>query len=349
VVGDHVYTQEQRGDQEAVVCYQAATGKELWVHSDTARFSETIAGPGPRATPTFHDGKLYALGAAGKLNCLDPATGKAFWSRDILADSGREKPPTWGFAASPLLVRGIVMVFAGGPDGKSVLGYHASSGELGWAAGEGKESYCSPHLARIDGVEQAVISMDNGLTSFNPADGHILWHHDWPAGQMACVAQPAFIGDSDVLFGNPTKGMRRLHVIHEPSGWSDQQVWESRAIKPYFNDLVIYKEHAFGFDGTFFTCVNLADGKARWKARGYGNGQVLLLADQGLLLIVSEKGEIVLVEANPERHNELTRFPAIEGKTWNHPVVAHGKLFVRNGEEIACYQVADGDAPPASE
>src|SRR5262249_22923732 len=133
------------------------------------------------------------------------------------------------------------------------------------------------------------------------------------------------------------------HVTQKENRWTEQQVWESRAIKPYYNDLVVLKNHLYGFDGNFFTCVNLDDGKSRWRARGYGNGQVLLLPDPELLLILSEKGDVALVEANSERHKELARFPAIEGKTWNHPVVAHGKLFVRNGEEIACYQLAADD------
>src|SRR5262249_19075967 len=145
VVGNRLYTQEQRGQDEAVVCYDADTGNELWVHRDAARFSEVVAGPGPRATPTFHQGQLYAQGAAGRLKCLDAATGRVLWSRAVIADSGA-KLPQWGFAASPLVVRGVVTVFAGAPGGKSVLGYNAASGELAWSAGEGQFSYCSTQL-----------------------------------------------------------------------------------------------------------------------------------------------------------------------------------------------------------
>jgi hypothetical protein len=121
--------------------------------------------------------------------------------------------------------------------------------------------------------------------------------------------------------------------------WAAQKVWTSRAIKPYFNDLVIHQNHLYGFDNNFLTCVGLDDGKTRWKERGYGNGQVLLLADQDLLLVLSEQGEAALVEAVPSGLVERCRFQAIEGKTWNHPVVAHGRLFVRNGEEAACYEL----------
>jgi outer membrane protein assembly factor BamB len=350
VIGDRLYTQEQRGEEETVVCYQAATGQELWAHADNARFFETIGGAGPRSTPTFQDGFLYTLGAGGILNCLDPATGRAHWSHDILADSGREKLPEWGYSSSPLIVRGIVTVFAGGPRGKSVLGYHASNGRLAWSSGNGTESYSSLHLARTGGVDQVLLSADDGLTSFDPVGGKILWHHDWPLNRMACIAQPALIGENDFLFGNHLEGSRRIHVTKNGETWAEKQVWETKAIKPYYNDLVIYKDHLYGFDGSFFNCVSLKDGKGRWKARGYGSGQVLLLADQGLLLIVSEKGDVALVEAIPDKHKELARFPAIAGKTWNHPVVAHGKLFVRNGEEVACYQLStEAPKPPIAQ
>jgi outer membrane protein assembly factor BamB len=300
-----------------------------------------VAGPGPRATPTFHEGRIYALGANGRLNCLDAATGRRLWSRDVAEDSGA-KVPQWGFSASPLVAAGVVTVFAGGPDGKAVLGYDASSGKLAWSAGEGSFSYCSPHLARLHGTEQVLITTDAGLTSFEPARGKVLWQHDWqlPNG-MTRVIQPAVLGDTDVLIGTGfDHGTRRVRL---GKGGGTEEVWTSRAIRPYYNDLVVHGEHLYGFDGNFLTCVGLDDGAGKWRARGYGNGQVLLLSDQDLLLVLSEKGAVALVEASPQRHRVLGRFQAIEGKTWNHPVVAHGKLFVRNGEEAACYALAGAE------
>lgn len=340
VVGDLVYTQEQRGDEEFVVCYDAGSGNEIWSHHDVTRFSEVVAGAGPRATPTIHDGRLYALGGSGKLNCLNATNGKLIWGQDLVVDT-KATVPTWGFSSSPLIAHGLVTVFAGAPEGKSVAAYDAETGKLAWTAGEGLLSYCSPQLAKFDGVEQVLMITDAGLMSFDPATGKELWKHAWLAQGIARVVQPAIVGDHDVLIGTGMGvGTRRISVTREAGAWQTKEKWTTREIKPYYNDFVISDNHMYGFDGNIFMCVNLDDGSRKWRARGYGNGQVLLLADQALLLILSEQGEVALVNAAPDAHHEVARFKAIEGKTWNHPVVCRGKLFVRNAEEIACFRLA---------
>ncbi|HEV3118693.1 MAG TPA: PQQ-binding-like beta-propeller repeat protein, partial [Gemmataceae bacterium] len=242
VVGTRLYTQEQLESDERIICSDTSTGAPLWVHADPTRFSEEIGGPGPRATPTFHEGKIYAQGASGLLNCLDAATGKVFWTRDILKDSGATLP-MWGYAASPLVVQGMVVAFAGAPDGKALLGYHASSGKPAWSAGEGQNSYCSPQLARLSGIEQVLIATDAGVTSFDPATGKVLWKYSWPLEGMARIVQPALLGN-DVVIGSPFgKGTRRVRLDLSANSWKDQQLWETFAINPYFNDFVIHKGH----------------------------------------------------------------------------------------------------------
>jgi outer membrane protein assembly factor BamB len=340
VVGNRLYTQMQWDDQnEAVVCYAADTGNQIWVHKDPAHFKEKLGGNGPRATPTFQDGKIYALGGTGVLNCLDAASGKRLWSHDIAADSGAAVP-MWGFASSPLVVQGMVTVFTGAGGGKSVAGYRADSGDLAWFAGEGKMSYSSPQPARLAGVEQVLMATENGVTALEPARGTVLWQHDWSSAGMPRIVQPAILGDSEILL--PTGmgvGTKRLRVGLAGSAWSATEVWKSKAFSAYFNDLVVHKDHLYGFNKEDLTCVNLTDKSIKWSEPGYGAGQVLLLADQDLLLVLSEEGKVALVEARPEGRKELARFDAIDGKTWNHPVVAGGKLFVRNSEWAACYDL----------
>jgi outer membrane protein assembly factor BamB len=348
VIGNHLYTQEQRGEEEAVVCYDAATGNEIWVHSDPARFQDMQSGPGPRATPTFLEGKVYSFGANGLLNCLNAATGEKLWSRDVKKDADA-KVPTWGFASSPLIVNGIVTVYAGGPEGKSVLGYQAATGQVAWSAGEGQLGYSSTQVARLVGTEQLLISTDIGLTALEPTSGQVLWKHDWNTnGQVARITRPAILSDTDLLIGTGMGvGTRRVHVSHDENSWKTEEIWTTRVIAPYFNDLVVYQGNAYGFDGVMLTCVNIEDGKRRWRERGYGNGQALLLEDQGILLVTSEKGDVGLVQASPEFH-QLAKMKVFEGKTWNHPVIAHGKLFLRNGEEAVCYELTEEPARLAS-
>ncbi|MDB5389639.1 MAG: repeat-like protein [Planctomycetaceae bacterium] len=345
VVRDRLFTQEQRGEKEFVVCYDAQTGNEIWSHHDATRFSEPIAGPGPRSTPTFHSGKILALGANGQLNCLDAATGTPVWSRNIVDDSGAQVP-MWGFSSSPLVVQNLVTVFAGGPEQKSVLAYRVDSGELAWSAGEGSLSYCSTQLSKIDGVEQLLITTDVGLFSLQPATGKVLWQHAWPSEGVARVVQPAVISQSDILIGTGMGiGTRRISVKHSQDQWESTELWTNRSFKPYYNDFIVSGDYLYGFDGNIFLCASLSDGSIKWRARGYGNGQVLFLADQQVLLVLTETGEVALIEAKPEKHQEISRFKAIEGKTWNHPVVAHGKLFVRNAEETACFELKLDAAP----
>jgi outer membrane protein assembly factor BamB len=338
VVGQHLYTQEQRGDKEAVVCYDTETGEERWVHSDKTRLVEEQSGPGPRATPTFSEGKIFALGATGRLNCLDSLTGSVHWTHDVREDAGAEVP-RWGYCSSPLVTEGVVTVFVGGPESKAVLGYDARTGKLAWSAVTGQGSYSSPHKAHFGTEEQVLLATDAGLTAFHAVRGEILWRFDCPAPGPTCVAQPALLDNGDLLLANGTYGVRRIRLSREGSRWEAREVWLTRALKPFFNDFVEHQGHLYGFDIRALTCVSLEDGKARWRAQGYGNGQALLLTDQDLLLVLSEEGEVALVQASPAGHTELGRFQALEGKTWNHPVVAHGRLFVRNAEEAACYEL----------
>lgn len=340
VVDGRLYTQFQLGDEEQVVCWNAETGESIWTFRDKSRFEESIAGAGPRATPTYHNGRIYVTGGAGRVHCLDAVTGKAIWSRDLIVDGGR-KMPEWGFAASPLIANDLVYLFAGGPNGKSLVAYRADTGEPAWFAGEGSNSYSSAQLVTLLGQPQILLSTDTGLLSVQPQTGETLWTHEWASGGAARIVQPALVSDTDLLIGTGMSagGTRRIRVAQADGNWKTEEIWTTKRFKPYYNDFVVHEGHMYGFEGPIFMCVDVEKGERRWRERGYGNGQVLLLVDQKLLLILSEQGEIALVEANPERRQEITRIKAIEGKTWNHPVVAEGLLLVRNGEEAACYRL----------
>ncbi len=326
-----MYTQEQRGEEELVTAYSATTGQPLWTHRNAARFFESNAGPGPRATPTLHNGRLYAFGATGILNVLDAASGAIRWSRNV-ADDTDMGIPIWGFASSPLVVDDIVIVAAAG----QLAAYDRASGERRWHGPAGGGGYSSPYLLTMDGGAQVLLVNDRGVRSVAPADGTALWEHKWPGSAMV---QPAVTADGDILITDLAVGTRRISVTHAAGGWTVHERWTSTGLKPYFNDFVVHKGHAFGFDGRILACIDLADGARKWKGGRYGNGQLVLLADQDLLLVLSEEGELALVRAKPEQFTEIARFPALEGKTWNHPVLAGDVLLVRNDHEMAAFRL----------
>lgn len=336
-VGDYVFTQEQRGGDECVVCYRAASGEQVWVNRVAAFFDNNM-GAGPRATPTYDHGKLYTFGATGILQCLDASTGSTLWKRDVPEDTGG-KTPQWGFAASPLVTQNLVMVFAGRTDGKGVAAYGRESGDLTWCAGKGSAGYCSPHLAEVAGIPQVLMSSSFGIQAITPETGGVLWEHAWDVKMNPRCIQPTLPDANSVLLGTAAGlGTRRLAVTREDSSWNVEEQWTSKRLRPYFNDGVLHEGYYYGYDGNRFVCLDAATGERMWKGGNYG-GQVLLAADMGILVVLTEKGSVVLLKATPDEPVEVAELAALSSKTWNHPVIAHGRLLVRNDREAVCFDL----------
>jgi len=336
VRGDLLYTQEQRGEDEVVSCYKVSTGEPVWRHRDAVRFYESNGGAGPRATPTLSHGRVYTLGATAVLNALDAGNGKVVWSRNAATDTGR-KIPDWGIASSPLVVDDLVIVAVSG----TLAAYDLATGKSRWVGPQHGGTYSSPQFVTIDGVEQVLLLSAPGAVSVSPADGKLLWEHTWEGG---AIVQPAITADGGVLINAMSMmggmAMRRLAVTRGPGGWTVAERWTSNGLKPYYNDFVVHKGHAFGFDGNILACIDLEDGKRQWKGGRYGNGQLVLFPDQDLLLVSSEDGELALVKATPDQFTEVARFSALNSKTWNHPVLVGDVLLVRNGEEMAAFRLS---------
>jgi outer membrane protein assembly factor BamB len=327
------YTQEQRGEEEVVSCYDVTTGKPIWRHSDNARFYESNGGAGPRATPALSNGRVYTQGGTGIVNALDAATGDVVWTRNAVNDTGA-KVPGWGIAGSPLIVNDLVVVAAAG----NLVAYEAATGKTRWLGPPGGTGYSSPQLFTINGIQQIVLLRSTGVISVSLTDGKLLWEHAWSG---VPIVQPAVASNGDLLISvSESSGLRRLTVGQASGGWTTQERWTTEDINPWFNDFVVHKGHAFGFDGSSLVCVNLEDGKLKWKGKRYGYGQLVLLPEQDVLLVLSEQGELALAKASTDQFTELAHFPALEGKTWNHPVLVGNVLFVRNDHEMAAFKLS---------
>lgn len=353
--GQFCFTMEQRGEQEAVVCYEIRTGKQVWEQRDTAYFKESTGGNGPRATPTVSGDRLVTLGATGILNCLGAATGQLHWTRNILADVGIENR-LFGMCGSPLVVENLVIAFPGGKDG-SVAAWHLDTGELAWRGGSAESSYSSPQFAEILGQKTILNFNAEGLAAHSLSDGRELWNYPWVSNpdEKNNVCQPIVLpGGNDqsaqvFIASGYNRGCAVLEVrrsdASETPRYEVVPVWQNRNLKAKFTCVVFRDGYVYGLDERILTCIDVATGERKWKRGRYGHGQLALVND--VLVIQTEPGEICLVEARSDQFQEIATLPALNERTWNHPVIAGRYLLVRNDREAACFELkpVDGQNP----
>jgi outer membrane protein assembly factor BamB len=337
IVGQYAVTQQQEGNDHLVVCYALTDGNVVWVHREEDSFESVIAGDGPRATPTIHDGRVYTLSPNGRLTCLNLADGTELWSREVLQDTAATNLQ-WGKSCSPLVRDDAVIVSAGGADDQSLVAYDTTSGELLYGGGQDQSGYSSPMLATVAGEPQILIFNHASVAGHDPRDLHLLWEFPWQS-QNPNVAQPLVVGDDRVFItsGYGHGGVMLQLEQDDEGALTATELWRTRAMKAKFSNVMQRGEYLYGLDDGVLACLRLEDGKRVWKRGRYGHGQVLLVGD--LLLVVTESGELALVEASPEKYVELGRIEALADKTWNCPALAPPYLLVRNDREAVCFEL----------
>ena len=333
----HAFTSEKRRHQEATVAYDIATGRELWTDTSDAEFVEEM-GNGPRATPTWDEGRVYALGGTGELRCVDSRNGKLIWSRDTLKENGASNLQ-WGQAVSPLVVDDKVVVLPGGSSGKSVVAYNKLTGAPAWKSLNDRQAYTSPMLVTLAGKRQILVVSATRVIGVAVENGAILWDYSWDTQMGINISQPLVV-DKDRFFisAGYGKGCALVEVIPDGQRFVARKVWENIRLKTKFNSPVLHDGYVYGLDEGILTCLNVDTGEQKWKDGRFGYGQVLLAS--GHLIVMSDKGELALVKATPERFEEVARFSALEGRCWNYPAIADGRLLVRNAKEMVCYDIA---------
>ena len=378
IVDPVLITMEQRDDDEAVVCYEIATGREFWEHRYPGYFN-ALGGPGPRSTPTIHNNAVYSFGCYGDLFCLDLKTGDVRWHVNVLQQF-QLPTTTWGMTSSPLIHEGKVIVNIGGlkdPEkamadqtGNALVAYGLEQGELIWhgdglpepnrelnefltgsTAIEGIEGvtipgYSSPMLATLGGMEQ-ILNFDGcALRGHDLATGVQLWKFPFTAGDYINVAQPIVFGNDQVLISSGYgTGTSMLSVQKDGDSWKVQEDWHSTRLRSKFSSPVLFDGYVYGLDEGIMVCIDPQNGKRLWKGRRsglrgrYGHGQMLLVDDH--IVALTETGELVLIEPSPEELKVLgtTKVLADDEKTWNPLTIAYGKAYVRNALEVACYDL----------
>jgi len=332
------FTLEQHDAEERVVARDVLTGAQRWTHSNPTRFSEWQGGDGPRSTPTVVSNLLYAYGGTGILDCLDPSSGSNVWSRSLLRDFSQPNL-TWGVSASPLVIADLVVVTTGAGSGPTLVALDRFNGAIRWQSGTDQASYASPLLTRID--DRPVIASLNAasFTLHDPADGRILLDHPWPDAKYPKAAQPVPVGDNRFFLSSGYgRGCQLIRVQPATNGLFESVVlWKNLVMKNQFNSVALRDGHLYGLDDGLLACVSLESGKRVWKDGRYGSGQSLLVDD--LVLVQAEHGFVALAAASPSGFNEFARFPALDSKTWNHPVLSGRHLLVRNDREAACFEL----------
>jgi outer membrane protein assembly factor BamB len=337
VVDGRLYTMYGSGGDEMLVCLDAATGREIWrLRTDDNRADGQ--GGGPRATPTVHGSTVYAVGAQGKLYAVEAVSGEKVWWTDLVQAFGAGVP-TWGVAASPIVVGELLLLDVGGRSGYSIVAFDSTTGTVVWHAESDKAGYSTPLPVTVDGIRQALFFTATQLVSVSPADGRTFWRQPWETSYDVNAAMPVFLPPDRVFISSSyDRGALVLTMRRDGDGVAISEAWRSRDMKNHFNSSVYLDGHLYGFDDGTLKCLDAATGEERWAQRGFAKGS--LLAADGHLLVLSERGVLALVEATPSAYVERARAQVLDGKTWTMPTLSDGVLYVRDQQEIKALKIA---------
>ena len=344
VVDNLLYSQEQRDEEEAVVCFDANTGAQVWLHTDKSRFEDMTkaSGVGPRGTPTFADGRIYTVGGTGLVNCLNAIDGTKIWQRNI-NDDAKTSVAMWGYSTSPAIIENKCFIQAGGrsEEASETLCYDAQTGEIIWSSKGSGETYSSAEVAKLAGQQQLLTSVGGITTGRDLTDGHELWNIVG-ATRGNTMLMPLALGDDNLIVASGEGDGTSLYKIsHEEDQWTAKKIWTCKKLRPDFNDVVVLDDFVLGLSKGLLTCASLDDGKLLWKKFRFASGQLISLPSHHAVLVLSEEGELSIVAVTADDATMLATWPAVSGKTWNHPVLVGNRIYCRSAEELACYEIKD--------
>lgn len=333
VTGGRIFTMGVRGDREYVVAFDVATGKEVWA-TPNGRVFTNDRGNGPRGTPTVDGDRLYALGGSGDLSCLEAKSGRVLWTMNILQKFGGSNP-RWGISESPLIMGEKVLVNAGGPNA-SVIALNKTNGSVIWRSQSDAAGYSSGMPLQIGSVTQVVFFTDQRAVGLDVKDGKLLWSYPKASNDVANVATPVIKGNRVFLSSDYGTGAGLVEVKADGTA---QEVYFTKEMRNHHSSSILIGDYLYGFSSGILTAMRFDTGAVAWRDRSVGKGS-LVYAD-GKLYAFSENGVVGLIEATPTGYVEKGRFRIQQDSlpTWTHPVIAGGRLYLRDQNTIYAYDV----------
>lgn len=336
IVGDRLYTMSREGGDEVVLCLDAATGKEHWRRPYPCTYSNE-QGSGPRSTPSVDGGRVYSVGATGVLNCLDAASGEVLWRHDLQPEFLGKNPP-WGVSFSPLVRGDLVYTQPGGPDGRALAAFHKKTGALVWQSLDDRAAYSSPiAMDRAPLPAMVCYFTAEGLVGVSASDGRELWRFPWKTSNNVHAATPVHVGDYLFLSSGYGSGCALVKLDHNDSHFEARRVYKNHRVGDNHASNVYYQEHLYGFHDGRLICLEFRTGEMKWSEPGFGHGS--LLAVDGHLIVLAEDGKLMVVEARPDRHEQKSLVQLAGSRYWTMPVLAHGRLYVRDERQIECFDL----------
>jgi len=336
VVGDRIYTQGQQGNQEFVLAYDTNTGKQLWKVPTGGGYQES-RGNGPRGTPTIDGDRLYALAADGTLVCLRAATGERIWGVNLMERFGG-RVPTWGISESPLIDGDRLIVTPGGP-GASVVALEKLKGNLLWKSQSDSAGYSSPIAFDAGGARKVVVFTAQGAIALDMKNGEFQWRYDKVANRTANIATPIVHDGYVFLSSDYGTGCALLKLTASAKAVDASEVYFNREMRNHYTTSVLVGDHLYGFSSGILTAMKFLTGEVAWRDRSVGKGNVIYA--EGNLYAFGEDGVVGLIQATPQSYREKSRFEIHKGSypTWTPPVIANGKLYLRDQDNLYCYNI----------
>ncbi len=333
IANGRLYTMDAKDKDEFIVCMDAASGKEIWRYRADTNFIND-QGNGPRGTPTLDGETLYSFGANGVLVALSAGDGKKIWEHDVKKEVAG-KVPIWGFSSSPLVEGDLLILPVGGSDNNAIVAFIKKTGAIAWKSQGDEPGYSSPIAVTIKGVRQILVFSGTKMLSVAPDDGKLYWEYGWKTDWFVNSAVPIFVPDDRIFISTGyNHGSAMLKVVLRGGKPAVEEMWLIKNMQNHFNTSVLHDGHIYGFDNAVLKCIDATTGEDKWQKSGFGKG-TLILAD-GHLIVLSERGRLILVQATPAEYKQISAVEALKGKCWTMPTLANGKLYLRNQKEVVC-------------